>query len=62
VVRTMTNRSRSVVGLAICVLAALLMLTDVVAVGWGSALGVIGIGVIATTGRPTPTTTSSPTT
>ena len=35
-------------GLAMCLLAALLMLADVVGVGWGAAIGMIGIGVIST--------------
>lgn len=41
-------RSRwTVVGLAICVLAAVLMVADVLGVGWGSALGMVGVGLIA---------------
>lgn len=36
-------------GLAICVLAAVLMISDVVGVGWGAAIGMIGVGVIGGT-------------
>lgn len=43
----MSKRVRSIVGFAITVLAAVLMLTEVLSVGWGAALGMIGVGLIA---------------
>lgn len=42
-----------VIGLAVCVAAAALMLADVVDVGWGSVIGVIGLGIITAAGRGT---------
>lgn len=42
----MGTRTVVAVGLAICVLAAGLMLANVIDVGWGSTLGAIGVGVI----------------
>ncbi len=43
----MNSRALLVLGLAVCVLAAVLMIADVVDVGWGAAIGVIGLGVIS---------------
>lgn len=42
--------ARITVGLAICIVAAILMIGDVASTGWGSAIGVIGLGVIASAG------------
>lgn len=36
------------VGLAVCVIAAALMIADVVASGWGLAIGMVGIGITST--------------
>lgn len=53
----MSTKTSLVIGLAICVLAAALMILNVVGVAWGAVIGVIGIGVIsassATRGRNT---------
>jgi fucose permease len=35
-------------GLVVCVVAAILMLADVVASGWGVAIGMLGIGITST--------------
>lgn len=43
----MSTRVSLAVGLAICVLAAALMILDVVGVPWGAVIGVIGVGVIS---------------
>jgi hypothetical protein len=43
----MSNRTKSIAGFAISVLAAVLMLTDVLSVEWGVVVGMIGIGLIA---------------
>ena len=39
----------SVLGLAICLVAAALMITGTVGVGWGAAIGMVGIGLLAVT-------------
>lgn len=44
----MGTKGLLLVGLAICVLAAVLMIVDVVGVGWGAAIGMVGLGVIST--------------
>lgn len=43
----MSTRALLAIGLAICVLAAVLMIADVVGVGWGAAIGMIGLGLIS---------------
>jgi hypothetical protein len=43
----MSRRTKSIAGFAISVLAAVLMLTDVLNVEWGAVLGMIGLGLIA---------------
>lgn len=43
----MGNKTLAYVGLGICILAAALMVGNVLSIGWGSALGVIGIGLLA---------------
>ncbi len=45
-VSTVRRKAFVAVGLAISVLAALLMLADVVDVGWGIAIGAVGVGVL----------------
>lgn len=47
----MSKRSMTVLGLGICVAAAVLILLDWLSVGWGSALGVVGIGLLAVPAR-----------
>lgn len=39
------------IGMTVCAAAAVLIVADVLSVGWGSAVGVIGLGIIATAGR-----------
>jgi hypothetical protein len=43
----MVNKTLACVGLGICVLSAAVMVGNVVSIAWGSALGVIGIGLLA---------------
>lgn len=43
----MSKRAKSIVGFAISGLAAVLMLTDILSVGWGAAVGMIGVALIA---------------
>ena len=43
----MSKRTKSIAGFAISVLAAVLMLTDVLSVEWGAVVGMIGVGLIA---------------
>lgn len=39
-------------GFVACVGAAAIMLLDVVGIGWGSAIGVVGIGLLASAAAP----------
>lgn len=49
----MNPKALVMLGLLICVLAAGLMVADVIGVGWGSALGMVGVGLLASAGvRP----------
>ena len=43
----MSSNALLAAGLGICVLAALLMIADVVGIGWGAAIGMVGVGVIS---------------
>ncbi len=43
----MSKRTKSIAGFAISVLAAVLMLADVLSVEWGAVIGMIGVGLIA---------------
>lgn len=42
----MPSRSLFLVGMAVCLLSAALMIADVVDIGWGAALGMLGIGIL----------------
>jgi hypothetical protein len=46
-----------VIGLALCVVAALLMLTDVISTDLGIVLGTLGVLTIGTAARPRTTKT-----
>ncbi len=46
----MSAKTLLVVGLAICVIAALLMVTEVLSVGWGVVVGMIGLGLLSASG------------
>ncbi|MGD2101509.1 MAG: hypothetical protein PVG83_04680 [Acidimicrobiia bacterium] len=50
----MSKRARLVVGLAIAVLAAALLLLDLIESGWAVAIGMVGIGTIASSARARP--------
>lgn len=43
----MRKRTRLFIGLTICILAAALMIADLTGVGWGAAIGMVGVGVLA---------------
>lgn len=43
----MTKRSYFVVGLAVCLVAAALMVLGWLNLGWGAAVGMIGVGLLA---------------
>ena len=42
----MPSTSLFLVGMAVCLLSAALMIADVVDIGWGAALGMLGIGIL----------------
>ncbi|MGI9616186.1 MAG: hypothetical protein ACR2QO_24945 [Acidimicrobiales bacterium] len=42
----MTNKAGFYGGLAVCVIAAALMIAGVVDAGWGAAIGMVGIGLL----------------
>ena len=46
-VNVVRARPRRYSGFAVAIAAAALMILDVVGVGWGSALGMVGVGLIA---------------
>lgn len=48
----MNQTPRRIAGLAICLLAAALMIFGALDIGWGAALGVVGIGLLASTALP----------
>jgi hypothetical protein len=48
----MRIRTPFVIGLALCVVAALLMLTDVISTAAGIVLGTLGVLTIGTAARP----------
>ena len=56
----MSTKALLIVGLAVCVLAAVLMIADVVGVGWGAAIGMIGIGIISASAAKRGDATSNP--
>ncbi len=45
---SMTRRLLFLLGMATCVVAAVLMVVGVVTVPWGSALGLLGVGLLGT--------------
>ena len=52
--RLMTPRLLFLLGMATCVIAAVLMVAGVITVPWGSALGVLGVGLLGTSASRRP--------
>jgi len=45
--RRMSKRTKSIAGFAMSVLAAFLMLPNILSAEWGADIGMIGVGLIA---------------